>query len=372
MSAARRETIIAIDLLRVAAAALVVAYHFGASLPLHPSWQVGAMPGAARLPVGAARWTWFGWVGVEVFFVISGLVIAASARGSAPVPFLRKRALRLFPAAWVCGSLTCALVLLAAPGVAIGRAWAQSMLLLPTALPIDPSWWTLSLEIAFYLLIAAVLTGGANAARLERAAALLGLASVLFWTVASATGRTALAEDFAFQLTLLPHGCFFAAGVLIGARTPPSWWRRWILAATLIAGVAEIVFHARTATATLGIPGDPATPVALFLGAVALVAGAGRVQPVLVQWFGERRSARMGAATYPLYLFHQVAGAGAAVLLMRAGCPPVVAVLLALSGVTAAACLVARRIEPAIRAALRRVRPRQAGGASGSIRTAVP
>ena len=364
MSGARRDTVIAIDLLRVVAAGLVVLYHFGAALPLHPSWQI---PGTAALPAGAAGWTWFGWVGVEIFFVISGLVIAASARGSTPLPFLRRRAVRLFPAVWVCASMTAVLVLATAPGIAIGRAWAMSMLLLPTAAPVDPSYWTLSLELAFYLLIAAVLTGGGGAARLERAAALLGGASVLFWISAVATGTTALAEDFGFQLMLLPHGCFFAAGALIGARTRAPWWRRPVLAATLLAGVAEIVCHARTVTAALGVAGSPAIPVALFLAAVAAIAVAGRTQPVLARVIGERAAARAGAVTYPLYLLHQIAGAAVAVMLIRAGWPPLAAVALALGAVTAAACLVAWSAEPAIRRLFARRRY-----ASGSIITAVP
>src|SRR5262249_53112044 len=49
---------------------------------------------------------WAGWVGVEIFFVISGFVIAHSANGATPMAFLRSRMLRLFPAAWVCAIIT--------------------------------------------------------------------------------------------------------------------------------------------------------------------------------------------------------------------------------------------------------------------------
>jgi hypothetical protein len=54
----------------------------------------------------AAPFTWFGWVGVETFFVISGFVIANSAIKSSVIEFLFGRALRLYPAVWVCSTLT--------------------------------------------------------------------------------------------------------------------------------------------------------------------------------------------------------------------------------------------------------------------------
>jgi peptidoglycan/LPS O-acetylase OafA/YrhL len=54
----------------------------------------------------AAPFTWFGWVGVEIFFVISGFVIANSASKSSPKEFLFGRALRLYPAVWVSSTLS--------------------------------------------------------------------------------------------------------------------------------------------------------------------------------------------------------------------------------------------------------------------------
>src|SRR5262245_1362248 len=85
-----------LDIVRFFAAVSVAAFHF--------TWQ---NPSA----IHAAPW---GWVGVEIFFVISGLVIARSARDSSPARFIAGRFLRLYPAAWVCAVLS-ALVLLAMP-----------------------------------------------------------------------------------------------------------------------------------------------------------------------------------------------------------------------------------------------------------------
>ena len=85
-----------LDLLRLLAAALVVLNHFGAFSSARP--DVGK-PFAFPILHFA---TGFGWVGVEIFFVISGFVIALSARGATPDGFIKRRALRIFPALWIC------------------------------------------------------------------------------------------------------------------------------------------------------------------------------------------------------------------------------------------------------------------------------
>ncbi|WP_371734275.1 hypothetical protein [Acidisphaera sp. S103] len=49
--------------------------------------------GVAEFP-SMAKITWLGWVGVEIFFVISGFVISYSAAGVSPFVFLRRRIIR--------------------------------------------------------------------------------------------------------------------------------------------------------------------------------------------------------------------------------------------------------------------------------------
>src|SRR5258706_15154943 len=74
------------------------------------AWVSIGVPGFERyvaadvLYPSAAPFTWFGWGGVEIFFVISGFVIANSASRSSPTEFLLGRALRLYPAVWVCAT----------------------------------------------------------------------------------------------------------------------------------------------------------------------------------------------------------------------------------------------------------------------------
>ena len=76
-----------------------------AALPLRPNPAAAGALDGAKLSAGLAPWGSFGWIGVEIFFVISGYVIASSAEGAAPRTFLRRRAQRLLPAAWVCATI---------------------------------------------------------------------------------------------------------------------------------------------------------------------------------------------------------------------------------------------------------------------------
>jgi exopolysaccharide production protein ExoZ len=62
-----------LDLIRFAAALMVVVFHFSWQ---QPDPQVSFSPG---------------WVGVEIFFVISGFVIMGSACKATPVEFLERR-----------------------------------------------------------------------------------------------------------------------------------------------------------------------------------------------------------------------------------------------------------------------------------------
>ncbi|MET3924734.1 acyltransferase [Devosia sp. 2618] len=142
--------IYSLQILRFIAALLVVLHH------LSQQYQADVFP--------------FGGFGVDLFFVISGFVIALTSNHVTPRQFLVDRAARIVPLYWV---LTIALVVAAllAPGLlktttATPIDIVQSLLFIPYARetgaiqPILFLGWTLNYEVFFYGLFAVALLFG--------------------------------------------------------------------------------------------------------------------------------------------------------------------------------------------------------------------
>lgn len=360
------ERLDAVDLLRVASALLVIAFHYGAAFALGGSYNSEGWAEISTLPREWIAYSWFGWVGVEIFFVISGLVIAGSAEKVRAGTFLARRARRLVPAAWLCATIT-ALVLIGmgnGPGHVLYQ-WAGSAAFLPVWPWIDASYWTLGIEISFYLLVALTIhvTGSA---RLEGLAWLLALLSLGYYSVVLAIGVAPHAADRRWlDLALLPHGALFALGIF--ARAILTTGLRPARAAgvllCVLLGLVEIVGGAAGGAHAFGITGSQAVPAFIFLAAMAILFAAPILQAPLGRVLPPRLVTLLGLATYPLYLLHQDAGGALVVLLQRAGLAPVPALMLTLAAVIGAALLVAGLLEPA----LRRWLVRSAGAARSAL-----
>jgi exopolysaccharide production protein ExoZ len=160
MSEPRRNDLLGVQCLRAVAALLVVAYHGVDQWTTH-------MPGYAAgdyWPNGAA--------GVDIFFVISGLVMTISVQRNAGRPnpawtFSRDRLIRIVPLYWIITTLKIAAVL-AAPGLASRTTLDPLYVLGSYALlpvhdatgiirPVLPVGWTLTYEMLFYILVAIAL-----------------------------------------------------------------------------------------------------------------------------------------------------------------------------------------------------------------------
>jgi peptidoglycan/LPS O-acetylase OafA/YrhL len=356
MASPKPREIIALDLLRFVSAMLVVAFHFGSAFARAPSWTSAATLRGLPIPDSATPWTWFGWIGVELFFVISGFVIAMSAEGASRGVFLRRRALRLLPAAWICATATLLVLMVAAPSSGLINEWLRSVSFWLRGPWIDPSYWTLGIEVIFYAVIAATLGRAGRADTIERRAVLLGALCSAFWLFAVMAGwaATPLMDYRPAQLLLLPHGCFFALGVLAWAmlNRGVTAGRVLMFAIFFATALTEIAGRTVERTHALGIIAGPLVPILVFTIGLGVVLGSTRLQGLLAPRIDVRLAATLGLMTYPLYLLHQEVGAAIVSVSMRQGVPFPVAIGIALATVLASAWGVVRVAEPVLRARL--------------------
>ncbi|MFI5806611.1 acyltransferase family protein [Streptomyces sp. NPDC051561] len=292
----RPARVLALDGLRLTAALMVVMYHF---VNRDGAWA--AEPGELFPYLSAL--TAYGWLGVQLFFLISGFVICLSCWGRSLGDFFTSRVVRLFPAYW-CAMAVTATVLLLTTGRRALPPWSDvfanvTMLQQPLgAQHIDGVYWSLFAELRFYVLFAALAWWGLTYRRV------LGFCWV--WVVASMLLAPADAGP-ARMLVMPEHSWYFIAGIAFYLihRFGPN---------LLLVGLVVVCFcaclpglhDAWANTPDFTGQAVPFWPVAVILaggfGAMTLVA-TGRL--TWIQW---RWLPYAGALTYPLYLLHQNIG----------------------------------------------------------------
>jgi peptidoglycan/LPS O-acetylase OafA/YrhL len=144
MTGTANDRFYALDLFRFIAAFSVLGYH----------WNWVVPDDLKRMLLYPEQWFRYGGIlGVMFFFVISGFVILRSAQGSSPLHFAGSRAIRLYPAFWVCCTITFVLL---DPWLFFWRNYLVNLTMFPEplgAFPVDEAYWTLVLEAKFYLMI---------------------------------------------------------------------------------------------------------------------------------------------------------------------------------------------------------------------------
>lgn len=285
-----------LDLLRFGAAMTVVGYHL-----LAPSNVWGA--DTAELFTHPARQFFrYGWMGVEFFFIISGFVICMSGWGRSTTNFFISRVTRLMPA-YVLGVLLTSAVLAIGPSdrgapplsqVAANLTMIQGLLKIPH---IDSVYWTLLIELKFYLLFALVVWAGATYRRV-----------VLFciaWTTAGLFASFA-ASPLLVAILEPRYTSYFVAGITLYLmyRFGPNlllWGMLGvssILCAISLEGrVDQLAGLGERVNITMALPF-----LAVFFALMIAVA---------LRWFSWLRwpgLVTIGSLTYPVYLLHQQIG----------------------------------------------------------------
>ncbi|MFE7780804.1 acyltransferase family protein [Streptomyces nigrescens] len=293
----------ALDGLRLLAALMVAAYHYGGrDGEIAQAW--GGSP-AEQFPTAAPLFA-YGCLGVQIFFVISGFVICLSGWGRTLRAFIASRVSRLFPAYWVAILLVTAVFAL--PWVTYKALSPSDVLtnltMLQQPLGVDRVLgvcWTLWAEMRFYALFAlCVVLPGATRGRV-----------VLFcagWTLAAALAQAA--HEPLLDTVLMPeYAPYFIGGIGLyllhryGARDPIAW--AIVLVSWLIGQHYAIarLWHAPSADgfsyrSSAGI-------IAVVTLGFALVAA---VALGKLRWANWRWLTVAGALTYPFYLVHEHLG----------------------------------------------------------------
>ena len=365
-----------LDILRFASALGVAFFHLmfwswaGIFSGIGQTKQI--FKGAAQFPF-AIDFTWFGWVGVDVFFVISGFVIANSASNTSASEFLLGRVLRLYPAVWVCSTATFIVLLLFASGSASEFIvpYLRAMLLIPKGLNgqwLDCVYWTLSAEMAFYGLVSCALL--TKRVTLRHLAWGLTIYSGVFNALALLVVSQMTPSDIPYLVILmfrvpcatwlLSHGCFFALGIwlFISANRKLTAFELFAVAVTCLSGAAEIYCFSDFLLKSIPAISEesPLVPILVWAAAVLIIAlAANRSRHSTGTAHDAAGSSKanylrtMGLITYPLYLTHDIVGSAIIRVLVDAGLDDTLAVVVALGMLVLLCWLICAKIEPAIR-----------------------
>ncbi|MFF9348329.1 acyltransferase family protein [Streptomyces sp. NPDC014734] len=292
----------ALDALRVLAALSVLLFHFtGVDATTRANWGVN--------PEKLFPWlfpiTSYGSYGVQLFFIISGFVICLSAWNRTPGQFARARFLRLFPAYWFSAVIAFLLWRTLPDGQRHAPSISDSLTNLTmfqvplSAQHLVGAYWTLWVELTFYLLFLVVLRTGLSYQRVSVFCWVWLLASVL----AQQDHDVPLLGIFAQPL----NTALFVAGIAMYLmyRFGPDLKLWGLLGASWLVMQSDLVEHADKLRHTEGMDRDPYIALAVVTVFYLLVLA---VALRRTDWLDWAWLSTAGALVYPLYLLHEELG----------------------------------------------------------------
>lgn len=276
-----------LDLLRGIAALSVMAFHL--------TFFRFEMTNTPILPefVGLAHFTKYGFLGVHMFFVISGFVILMTA--TTADKFLVSRVVRIMPLFAVCSALSLIAISASGAGNPSFALYLSNLTLAPEAFGyafIDGVYWTLRCEAIFYFVIFVLLSFG----RLKESI----FPVCVGWLAVSALYGLGVMPHIMVRPLVADYAPLFIIGV--GIYLLHTTWR-WnyvllITAATAISVMNEIRH----------IGGNELYPPLVIGGVITALPFVLYFSILMRLPFGTF-FCWVGAASYPLYLIHQSWGA---------------------------------------------------------------
>jgi peptidoglycan/LPS O-acetylase OafA/YrhL len=286
-----------IDLLRFLAALSVVFFHYA-----FMGYASGNIPMRYPTIESVAQ---YGYLGVHLFFMISGFVILMSASSGNINKFIVSRIVRLYPAFWTCCTLTFLVILLfGAPKYS--TSFSQYLINLPMlngflGVPsLDGAYWSLFVEIKFYVLVAFVLLLG----KIHHAQRFL-----ILWLLASVTVELFPVWKFR-SIFLVDFSAYFIAGATYFLIRSQGFTltRATVISLCWWLALYEAVFHELPIINEhykSAISGSIVVAIiTLFFSLLLLVSLTPRPKGAITI----NRLALLGSLTYPLYLIHQKIG----------------------------------------------------------------
>ncbi|MCA1512313.1 acyltransferase [Bradyrhizobium yuanmingense] len=303
MEISKPRTFGGVDLVRFLSAAMVMLFHYGFWVWAYPKGQIAKAAGS--VPSTNSFFS-YGWIGVEIFFVISGFIIAFSAQYSTPTKFFEARVKRLVPAVIICAPVTFAVIAFCGIETIQHNLFVlfRTLVFWPFGPWIDSVYWTLGIEIAFYGIIWLLLLLG-RFSKIEVVASGIGLLSCIYWITLFTFGLKIGAESRLLDLLLIHHGCFFGLGVTIWLlRFQSRNLMRLLLFAFFSLGCAlEIINAASVMASKVSMQISYVVPLVTFFSAVAFICWT-----LMTRRLEHKALRPIGLMTYPLYLIHSVVG----------------------------------------------------------------
>ena len=287
-----------LDLLRFIAALAVVLYHYTYHRTVAGSPDV-VFPMLER---ATAR----GYLGVNLFFMISGFVILWTARARPPAAFVISRITRLYPEFWlavVLSACTFAFFPLGpGPRLTIATVLAN-LTMVPQFMRapyVDGVYWTLGVELKFYALLW-LLSVTRQMPRIET--------WVFGWLAVETYCFAFGGPHFLRSVAIHPFGPFFIAGCLFflvrseGLTVARGLGLLLCLGLSIVESMGEMEKFVQPADITMEARLTTGALIVVFFLAFLLIA----VRTAEVGF--AHRLAFLGALTYPLYLTHNIAKA---------------------------------------------------------------
>ena len=284
-----------IDLMRFFAAFSVVLFHY--AFRGYAADDYSPMPYPLLAPFAK-----YGYLGVELFFMVSGFVILMTASSGSLKKFFVSRVVRLYPAFWVSCTMTF-LAILTMGGERFHAGVSQylvNMTLLSEFVrvpSIDGVYWSLFVELKFYALVALILVAG----RIHHPQPLL-----FAWLLLALSQEIYPIGALRYFL-ITDSAAYFIAGAIAylvwSSGLSPArigiFVVAWLLA--MVQAVDDIPAFARHYNEGLN-----SIVVTGIVSAFFLILFLVSVRKS--GWFGRRQWLVAGAVTYPLYLIHQEIG----------------------------------------------------------------